>query len=251
MLDKTTTVERGGWTEERVELLKRMWASEVSASDIAEAFGTTRNAVLGKIQRLGLADEFKPVWTEEKVAQLIKCWCEGLSYRQIGARLGLSRNTVMGKGTRLNLSEKYPRAPLPTTYKFGRSQAPLDRASGVNKPRPRRSEPKTRAVTVIKVRSPSHGGTRVEPVVVREPDPDLEQFNAAIPLEQRRQLLDEDFDHTRCHFPVGHPSEPGFFYCGGSVDEGRVYCPTHMRIAYRVSPAPKPNPYFPDGHTRA
>ncbi|RMC39035.1 GcrA family cell cycle regulator, partial [Paracoccus siganidrum] len=45
------------WTDERVETLKRMWAEGQSASAIAkELGGVTRNAVIGKVHRLGLSN---------------------------------------------------------------------------------------------------------------------------------------------------------------------------------------------------
>jgi GcrA cell cycle regulator len=45
-----------GWTDERVELLKKLWADGLSASQIAGRLGgITRNAVIGKVHRLGLA----------------------------------------------------------------------------------------------------------------------------------------------------------------------------------------------------
>ena len=44
------------WTDERVELLKKLWADGLSASQIAaELGGITRNAVIGKVHRLGLS----------------------------------------------------------------------------------------------------------------------------------------------------------------------------------------------------
>src|SRR5205823_14144104 len=44
------------WTDERVETLKRLWAEGLSASQIAAALGgVTRNAVIGKVHRLGLS----------------------------------------------------------------------------------------------------------------------------------------------------------------------------------------------------
>lgn len=49
-----------GWTEERVELLKKRWADGLSASQIAaELGGVTRNAVIGKVHRLGLSGRAK------------------------------------------------------------------------------------------------------------------------------------------------------------------------------------------------
>lgn len=49
------------WTEERVELLKKLWAEGLSASQIAaELGGVTRNAVIGKVHRLSLTGRAKP-----------------------------------------------------------------------------------------------------------------------------------------------------------------------------------------------
>ena len=45
------------WTDERVETLKKMWGEGQSASQIAkELGGVTRNAVIGKVHRLGLSN---------------------------------------------------------------------------------------------------------------------------------------------------------------------------------------------------
>jgi GcrA cell cycle regulator len=49
------------WTEERVELLKKLWQDGLSASQIAaELGGVTRNAVIGKVHRLGLSGRGQP-----------------------------------------------------------------------------------------------------------------------------------------------------------------------------------------------
>ena len=54
-----------GWTDERVELLKNLWAEGLSASQIAaELGGITRNAVIGKVHRLGLSGQI-PMLTAE------------------------------------------------------------------------------------------------------------------------------------------------------------------------------------------
>src|SRR5688500_13729800 len=52
----------GGWTEERVELLKKLWLEGLSASQIAGVLGegVTRNAVIGKVHRLKLTGRAKP-----------------------------------------------------------------------------------------------------------------------------------------------------------------------------------------------
>ena len=54
-----------GWTDERVEQLKSLWAEGLSASQIARALGgVTRNAVIGKVHRLGLAGRAGPARAE-------------------------------------------------------------------------------------------------------------------------------------------------------------------------------------------
>ena len=50
-----------GWTEERVEILKKLWLDGLSASQIAKQLGgVTRNAVIGKVHRLGLSGRAAP-----------------------------------------------------------------------------------------------------------------------------------------------------------------------------------------------
>ncbi|MGB0907323.1 MAG: GcrA family cell cycle regulator [Maricaulaceae bacterium] len=49
------------WTEDRVEVLTKLWAEGLSASQIAKQLGgVTRNAVIGKVHRLGLSGRAKP-----------------------------------------------------------------------------------------------------------------------------------------------------------------------------------------------
>ncbi len=49
------------WTDERVELLKKLWGDGLSASQIAAQLGgVTRNAVIGKVHRLSLSGRAKP-----------------------------------------------------------------------------------------------------------------------------------------------------------------------------------------------
>lgn len=58
-----------GWTEERVELLKKLWMEGFSASQIAAELGegVTRNAVIGKVHRLKLSGRAKPASAAPRV----------------------------------------------------------------------------------------------------------------------------------------------------------------------------------------
>jgi GcrA cell cycle regulator len=56
-----------GWTEERIEMLKKLWSEGFSASQIAnELGGVTRNAVIGKVHRLGLSGRAKAPMTQSQ-----------------------------------------------------------------------------------------------------------------------------------------------------------------------------------------
>ena len=58
------------WTEDRVELLTKLWAEGLSASQIAKQLGgVTRNAVIGKVHRLGLSGRAKPSNPSKKAAR--------------------------------------------------------------------------------------------------------------------------------------------------------------------------------------
>ena len=58
------------WTEERVDQLKQLWGEGLSASQIANKMGgVTRNAVIGKVHRLGLAGRATPAAPKPKTVQ--------------------------------------------------------------------------------------------------------------------------------------------------------------------------------------
>ena len=145
-------------------------------------------------------------WTEERVEMLKKLWADGLSASQIAAELGgITRNAVIGKVHRLGLS--------------GRAKSPSSSA-----PRPR----KQRAPGMLRVsRSSIRGNTALAYDYMAEPEPELIE----IPIEQRKNLL--QLTEATCHWPVGDPGSPDFFFCGGESNEGSPYCNYHSRVAYQ------------------
>jgi GcrA cell cycle regulator len=62
------------WTDERVDQLKSLWAEGLSASQIARVLGgVTRNAVISKVHRLGLAGRATTVRTKPQRISLTRC----------------------------------------------------------------------------------------------------------------------------------------------------------------------------------
>ena len=62
--------KQGFWTDERVALLTKFWNNDLVARDIARRLGCTRNAVIGKANRIGLPprdkNDFQPVFRNTK-----------------------------------------------------------------------------------------------------------------------------------------------------------------------------------------
>lgn len=61
MFDLQNASQLASWSDDRVEQLKNLWTEGLSCSQIARALGgVSRNAVIGKVHRLGLADRASP-----------------------------------------------------------------------------------------------------------------------------------------------------------------------------------------------
>src|SRR5437762_9517937 len=163
-------------------------------------------------------------WSDDRVEQLKKLWESGLSASQIAAELGnVTRNAVIGKVHRLGLS--------------GRAKSPSSAA-----PRQRKARPAAQQMMRV-ARPVSRGNTALAHAFDMELEPDPVAFDNVVPMSQRLTLL--ELNEATCHWPVGDPSSPEFFFCGGKALSGLPYCAHHSRVAYqpasdRRRPAPKP-----------
>jgi GcrA cell cycle regulator len=161
-------------------------------------------------------------WSDDRVEQLKKLWEAGLSASQIAAELGnVTRNAVIGKVHRLGLS--------------GRAKSPSTAA-----PRQRKARP----AQMMRVSRPmARGNTALAQAFEVELEPDPIAYDNVVPMSQRLTLL--ELNEATCHWPVGDPSSPEFFFCGGKSLAGLPYCAYHSRVAYqpagdRRRPPPKP-----------
>ena len=150
-------------------------------------------------------------WSDDRVEQLKKLWEAGLSASQIAAELGnVTRNAVIGKVHRLGLS--------------GRAKSPSSAA-----PRQRKARP---AQHMMRVSRPmSRGNTALAHAFEVELEPDPIAYDNVVPMSQRLSLL--ELNEATCHWPVGDPASPDFFFCGGKALAGLPYCAHHSRVAYQ------------------
>ena len=152
-------------------------------------------------------------WTDDRVELLKKLWADGLSASQIAAELGgISRNSVIGKVHRLGLA--------------GRTKSP---AAAM----PRQRKPRSQGTMMRIARPVIRGNTALAALHAFEPElePEPEVNENIVPIGQRCTIL--ELGEGKCRWPIGDPSTPDFFFCGGKTIEGLPYCGYHSRIAYQ------------------
>ena len=101
------------WSEERQNILIELHALGLSASAIGTKMGTTRNAVIGKLHRMGKSlPDFHDLWTDAEIDCLKSYWATGIEVKEIVAALFTqcgsvkSRTAIMSKAARLGLTRR-------------------------------------------------------------------------------------------------------------------------------------------------
>ena len=217
------------WTDERVERLTQMWGEGLSASQIAkELGGVTRNAVIGKVHRLGLSNRAgapgaaatpaDPVADAEPVAEAPAA------------------------------PEPAPVAPEPAAaIPEAASAEPAEPMPEPAEPEPevaREPEPVEAEVDVVAAEAPAAPipFTR-RPIVPAgqplPPQPSANEVSAEalatvreVEKKARRLSLLELTERT-CKWPVGDPATEDFWFCGLPTQAGKPYCEAHVSVAFQ------------------
>ena len=137
-------------------------------------------------------------WTEEKVSKLKELWGKGNTASEIANIIGgISRNAVIGKAHRLNLSAKIKTRAATSNQDFDSS---IENKKNKFK-KGRRNKFKSLII-----------------------EKDFEPENP-------KQL--EQLDENSCKWPIGHPDEKDFYFCGRSSLKDFSYCKLHLLYAYQ------------------
>jgi GcrA cell cycle regulator len=224
------------WTDERIEKLTKMWEGGATASQIAEELGgVSRNAVIGKAHRLGLKARPSPVKPNEKSeAAPAKAPRPAPEAAPPEPRVTAPRPAPAPQASPPPApAPRAPAAPIATTPAPAAPAASAAADAPVTPPPPR-------------IVSVGPGGfLRQGPGDQQAPIPPAPP-RRLVPARPSQEVADKtgllDLNDRICRWPMGHPGEPDFHFCGDKVNPGFPYCVEHCGRAYQAQ--------LPRGHRR-
>ncbi|MDX8348158.1 GcrA family cell cycle regulator [Cognatiyoonia sp. IB215446] len=185
------------WTDERVETLKKMWGEGQSASQIAkELGGVTRNAVIGKVHRLGLSN-----------------------------RAGSG-----GAASKAPAKEKPAAAPKPAPKPTAAKAKPAPAAPAA-KEEPELDENGIPISAARRAIIPAGQPLPPQPSA-NEISPEALAKVSEVEKTARKISLMELTEKT-CKWPIGDPATEDFWFCGLPVQAGKPYCEAHVGVAFQ------------------
>ncbi|KQI68092.1 GcrA cell cycle regulator [Loktanella sp. 3ANDIMAR09] len=192
------------WTDERVETLKRMWGEGQSASVIAkELGGVTRNAVIGKVHRLGLSNRAgsaaaAPAETEAAPAPVAETSAAD------------EKPEMMTRSA----------APPPKAKKVaGEEEVEELDENGIPISAARRA-----IIPAGQPLPPQPSANEISPEA-------LAKVNEVEKTARKIGLM--DLTEKTCKWPVGDPATQDFWFCGLPSQAGKPYCEAHVGVAFQ------------------
>ncbi|MBC9246835.1 GcrA cell cycle regulator [Paracoccus sp. 11-3] len=193
------------WTDERVETLKRMWGEGQSASAIAkELGGVTRNAVIGKVHRLGLSNRTDDSGTESAAA---------------------APTPKAEQPTPEKKAEKKPAAPKPEAEPIAAKPERAAEKPTIVAPQPNFTPaPRRPIVPAGQPLPPQPSANEISP----------EALASVREVEKKaRKLSLMELTERTCKWPIGDPATDKFWFCGLPSQAGKPYCEAHVGVAFQ------------------
>lgn len=226
------------WTEERIATLQKMWEGGSTASQIAEELGgVSRNAVIGKAHRLGLKSRPSPVKANEKQAAAKK----KPAPKQAAPKKPAS---VAVRPTPKPAPQRPPSDAVAQAARAAGETIP-------SQPIPNKSPDMPKIVSVGPGGFLRQGPGDQQPPIPPAPPRRLVPAKPSAEIAGKTSLL--DLNEKVCRWPMGHPGEPDFHFCGADVNPGFPYCVEHCGRAFQAQlprGSRRPPPPLPFGGPR-
>ncbi|GAA3701322.1 GcrA family cell cycle regulator [Sphingomonas cynarae] len=218
------------WTDERIQTLKTMWEGGQTASQIAEALGeVSRNAVIGKAHRLGLQARPSPVKSHSE-ATVVADPAPALAPVPVVAApepVTIVPEPVVAAAP----SPPAPPAPEPAPVPVEAESDDEEEEEVAAAPAPARPpQPILRSVGPGGFLRQAPG--EQQPPIAPAPPRRLVPAKPSAEIAGKTGLL--DLNDRICKWPLGHPGEPDFHFCGDKVNPGFPYCVDHCGHAYQA-----------------
>ncbi|HEX8480583.1 MAG TPA: GcrA family cell cycle regulator [Allosphingosinicella sp.] len=204
------------WTDERIDRLKELWTQGMTASQIADELGgVSRNAVIGKAHRLGLQSRPSPVKPNEGAAEAAP------SPFEPEAQTDAEPEAAQADSAPRHL-EAAAAAETPGE--------PAEPAAAAPEPVPAAPQPQIRSIGPggFVRQSPGEQQSPIPPAPPRR----LVPAKPSAEISDKTSLL--DLNEKICKWPIGHPGEPDFHFCGAQANPGFPYCVEHCGVAYQA-----------------
>lgn len=260
------------WTDERIAKLTKMWEGGATASQIAEDLGgVSRNAVIGKAHRLGLKARPSPVKSNDKPEAAAKPVTDAAPKAapppraaavqaappQAAAQQAATPPAAAPQAASSQAASSQAAAPRPPAPPAPRPAAPVQAeaaepasaAQGAEGAAPKPAQP--RIVSVGPGGFLRQGPGDQQAPIPPAPPRRLVPARPSPEVANKTGLL--DLNERICRWPMGHPGEPDFHFCGEKVNPGFPYCVEHCGRAYQAQlprGARRPPPPLPFGGPR-
>ena len=187
------------WTDERVETLKKMWGEGQSASQIAkELGGVTRNAVIGKVHRLGLSN-------------------------RAGAAPATAATAAPAPEAKAKPAAKPKPKPEPVPQPKTESARPQS-VEPVLQTKSAQPPARRQIIPAGQPLPPQPSANEISPEA-------LAKVNEVEKKAKKLSLM--ELTERTCKWPVGDPATEHFWFCGLPVQQGKPYCEAHVGVAFQ------------------
>ena len=189
-----------GWDNATLKKLKALMGKGLSTSEIGKRLGMSKNAVVGKLNRLG--------WN---------------------AKAGATPTTKATKKTTGTTAKKTTKVPVKSTTKAKvATKKPAPTPKAVKKPV---AAKKTETKKVAATEAPAEKSTKSS----KTSSKNLAMHQRIV----QHSLEMANLKPNQCRWPIGDPDSENFHFCGKQVFTGKPYCYEHCRLAYQFTPPKK------------